>query len=221
MIGSSFVVRAASEDEAAACVDLWVAAVSVRDAVPESDAVRARALAKFAEPRVALVVAADPGERRDAVAGDPGDASDAVAGDARVAGFALVTAPGTGGPGDPEDAAYLSLLAVDPRTQGLGLGRDLLRAAVDAASRAGHARCVLHALEDNAPALGLYRSAGFRPWGEPFAHPLSGRPTRAWVASGDRPGPECDAVTRGSAPSRGPGAHRPGSATGPTSPAVP
>lgn len=188
MIGSSFVVRAASEDEAAACVDLWVAAVSVRDAVPESDAVRARALAKFSEARVALVVAADqddPGNQPDDTAGGAGVAGFAVAGHPAVAGFALVTAPGTGGAGDPEDAAYLSLLAVHPRTQGLGLGRDLLWAAVDAASRAGHARCVLHALEDNVPALGLYRSAGFRPSGEPFAHPLSGRPTRAWVASAD------------------------------------
>ncbi|GGK92057.1 ribosomal protein S18 acetylase RimI-like enzyme [Curtobacterium luteum] len=201
MIGSSFVVRAASEDEAAACVDLWVAAVSVRDAMPESDAVRARALAKFAEPRVALVVAAEPGGPGDAPgaagaagvaevagfarAGAAGAAGFALPGAAGVAGFALVTAPGTGGPEDPEDAAYLSLLAVHPRAQGHGLGRDLLRAAVDAAPRSGHARCVLHALEDNAPALGLYRSAGFRPWGEPFAHPLSGRPTRAWVTVGD------------------------------------
>lgn len=181
MIGSSFVVRAASEGEAAACVDLWVAAVAERDAVPESDAVRARALAKFAVSRVALVVAADPVD----AAGALGEGTEALAEGDGLAGFALVTAPGTGGPGDPEDAAYLSLLAVHPRAQGLGAGRDLLRAAVEAAARSGHARCVLHALEDNAPALGLYRSAGFTPWGEPFAHPLSGRPTRAWVAAGD------------------------------------
>ncbi|MBK0296592.1 GNAT family N-acetyltransferase, partial [Bacillus sp. S34] len=53
---------------------------------------------------------------------------------------------------------------------GRGLGRSLLRAAVDAAGRAGHHRCLLHALDDNAPALRLYRSAGFQPVGAAFPH---------------------------------------------------
>lgn len=157
----SFVLRVASEDEDAACTELWVSAVAVRDGQPESDAVRRRAVAKFRADRVALVVAED------------------VDG---IAGFVLVTAPGTGGADDPADAAYLSLLAVAPRAQGRGVGRELLAAAVTAAARSGQPRVVLHALEDNAPAVRLYRGAGFRPSGEPFAHPLSGRPTRAWVA---------------------------------------
>lgn len=157
----SFVLRVAWEDEDAACTDLWVSAVAVRDGLPESEAVRRRAVAKFGADRVALVVAED------------------VEG---IAGFVLVTAPGTGGPGDPTDAAYLSLLAVAPRAQGRGVGRELLAAAVTAAARSGHPRVVLHALEDNAPAVRLYRGAGFWPSGEPFAHPLSGRSTRAWVA---------------------------------------
>lgn len=165
MIGASFVVRTATQDDTDACVDLWVAAVATRDGVPESDAVRSRACAKFAAERVVLVVASE---------------SEAV--DAALVGFALVTAPGTGLPDDPADAAYLSLLAVDPRAQGRGLGRSLLRAAVAEAGRAGHGRCLLHALEDNAPALALYRSAGFRPVGPVFPHALNGRPTRAWVA---------------------------------------
>lgn len=159
----SFVLRAASWDEDTACTDLWVSAVAVRDGLPESDAVRRRAVTKFGVDRVALVVAEDG---------------------AGIAGFVLVTAPGTGGAGDPADAAYLSLLAVVPRAQGRGVGRELLEAAVTAAGRAGHPRVVLHALEDNAPAVRLYRGAGFRPAGEPFAHPLSGRSTRAWVAGG-------------------------------------
>lgn len=167
MIGSSFVVRAAAEDEVAACIALWVSAVATRDGQPESDAVRQRAATKFAAERVALVVASDQDG---------------------LAGFVLVTAPGTGGPADPEGAAYLSLLAVAPRTQGRGLGRDLLAAAVTAAADAGHPRCVLHALEDNAPALRLYRGAGFLPSGEAFPHPVSGRPTRAWVAGERRSG---------------------------------
>ena len=92
MIGSSFVVRAATEDEPAACTDLWVAAVAARDGQAESEAVRRRAGDKFSVDRVALVVAEDQ---------------------EGLVGFVLVTAPGTGGPTDPGDAAYLSLLAVD------------------------------------------------------------------------------------------------------------
>lgn len=160
MIGSSFVVRTADDEStAAACVALWVAAVADRDGAPPSDAVRARAHKKFAAERVALVVVDDGGS---------------------PSGFALVTAPGTGGA--PSDAAYLSLLAVAPAAQGHGLGRRLLAAAVDAAVAAGYDRCELHALDDNAPALALYRSAGFRPVGDPFPHALNGRPTRVWQA---------------------------------------
>jgi len=172
MSGSSWVVRAATADEVAACTALWVTAVATRDGVAESDAVRARAAAKFAVPRVAVVVAVPvegPG---------PGPSE----GDALL-GFALVTAPGTGSADDPADAAYLSLLAVSPSAQGRGLGRALLDAAVGAAGRSGHERCLLHALDDNEAALRLYRSAGFRPVGPAFPHPLSGRATRSWVAT--------------------------------------
>lgn len=144
------------------CTDVWAAAVADRDGVPESDAVRARARSKFAAERVAVPVAVD--------------------GDGLVLGFSLVTAPGTGAADDPDDAAYLSLLAVAPGAQGRGLGRTLLRAAVERAADAGYRRCLLHALDDNEAALRLYRSAGFRPVGEPFPHALSGRPTRAWIA---------------------------------------
>ncbi|PZF58776.1 hypothetical protein DEJ23_02955 [Curtobacterium sp. MCSS17_008] len=162
MIGSSFVVRTAdAESTAVACVDLWVAAVADRDGTPASAAVRERAQAKFAAERVALVVADDD--------------------DGAPVGFALVTAPGTGGA--PSDAAYLSLLAVAPGAQGHGLGRRLLAAAVSAAAEAGYAHCELHALDDNAPALALYAGAGFRPVGDPFPHALSGRPTRVWRAA--------------------------------------
>lgn len=164
MIGSSFVVRTADDEAtAAACIALWVAAVADRDGVPASDAVRARAHEKFAAERVALVVADDGGA---------------------PLGFALVTAPGTGGA--PSDGAYLSLLAVAPAAQGHGLGRRLLTAAVDAAAAAGHDRCELHALDDNAPALALYTSAGFRPVGDSFPHALNGRPTRVWQAASVR-----------------------------------
>ncbi|PZE56605.1 hypothetical protein DEJ24_12960 [Curtobacterium sp. MCPF17_001] len=155
------VAEPGSREFDAACIDLWAAAVAARDGRPEDPAVRARAAEKFAAGRVAFVVA--PGA------------------DGAVRGFALVTTPGSGGGASPSDAAYLSLLAVDPSAQGGGLGRALLVAAVQEARAAGHEHCMLHALEDNAPALRLYRSAGFRPVGEPFPHALSGRPTRTYV----------------------------------------
>ncbi|GAA1493921.1 GNAT family N-acetyltransferase [Curtobacterium herbarum] len=180
MIESTAAVRVAAVDAEtdAACIDLWAAAVASRDGRPEDPAVRARAAAKFAAARVALVVAPDSHDG--------------------IRGFALVTAPGTGGTGDtdtstdssgtgtsgaaePADAAYISLLAVAPSAQGSGLGRALLVAAVDAARDAGHEHCTLHAIEDNAPAVRLYRSAGFRPVGESFPHALSRRPTRTFV----------------------------------------
>ena len=152
-----------------ACIDLWVAAVAARDGRVEDPAVRARAAAKFAAERVALVVARGADDGRD------GDAD----GDA-VRGFALVTAPGTGGVAGPADAAYLSLLAVAPGAQGHGLGRRLLSEAVAAAAAAGYPRCELHALDGNEPAVSLYRSAGFTPSAESFPHAVSGRPTRTW-----------------------------------------
>lgn len=211
MTGSSFVVRAAARDEDAACIELWTAAVAVRDGVPRSAAVRDRARSKFAAARVALVVASSPSS---AAPASPAPAGSVSAGSV-LAGFALVTEPGTGLPGDPDDAAYLSLLAVDPRAQGHGLGRSLLQRAVAEAGAAGYARTLLHALDDNAPALRLYRGAGFEPVGEPFPHALSGRPTRAWVADGARTAP-ATRVRAGATAAR-----PPHSATGPTSPGAP
>ena len=165
MIESSVVVRAATADEDPACVDVWTAAVAARDGVPEDSAVRVRAEAKFQVPRVACLVAS----------ASPAPSSGGLD------GFVLVTAPGTGRPTDPSDAAYLSLLAVRPDVQARGVGRALLVAAVEAAAAAGHAAVVLHALDDNLPALRLYEAAGFRPTGVTFPHALTGRRTATYV----------------------------------------
>ncbi|WP_175470192.1 N-acetyltransferase, partial [Curtobacterium sp. MCBA15_001] len=96
-------------------------------------------------------------------------------------GFVLVTAPGTGRAGDPEGAAYLSLLAVRPDLQARGVGRALLVAGVEAARAAGHDAVALHALAGNARAVRLYEAAGFRPTGTEFPHALTGAPTRTYV----------------------------------------
>lgn len=155
------VVRLAGDADVPDCIDLWTAAVAARDGVAEQPAVRDRAAAKFAESRVAVVVLRDAAGILD--------------------GFALVTAPGTGRSDDPADAAYLSLLAVRPDQQAHGVGRALLTAAVDAARDAGHDGVVLHVLEDNARAVRLYESAGFRPTGVGFPHAISGVLTRTYA----------------------------------------
>ncbi|OII39567.1 hypothetical protein BIU98_10890 [Curtobacterium sp. MMLR14_010] len=178
MIESSVVVRAATADEDPACVDVWTAAVAARDGVPEDSAVRVRAEAKFAVPRVACLVAsaasASARSSESASSGPDGSSSP-------LDGFVLVTARGTGRPTDPSDAAYLSLLAVRPDLQARGVGRALLVAAVEAAAAAGHPAVVLHALADNLPALRLYEAAGFRPTGVTFPHALTGRLTATYV----------------------------------------
>lgn len=164
--GSVPLARAGTDADVAASIDLWVAAVAARDGEPESAAVRERAAAKFAVPRVALVVLRGQ--------------------EARLDGFALVTAPGTGRPEDPTDAAYLSLLAVRPDAQAHGVGRVLLAAAVRAAADAGHPAVALHVLADNERAVRLYEAGGFRPTGTTFPHALTGVPTRTYVARPER-----------------------------------
>lgn len=161
MIESSVVVRPASPEQVAACIDLWCAAVAARDGAPEHPAVRARAVEKFAAERVALLVAGPV--------------------DGAIDGFVLVTAPGTGRPTDPEDAAYLSLLAVRPDLHARGVGRALLTGAVQTARQAGCPRVVLHVLADNVRAVRLYEAAGFTPTGHAFPHAVTGVSTRTYV----------------------------------------
>ncbi|MBT2503512.1 N-acetyltransferase [Curtobacterium sp. ISL-83] len=163
-------VQVGSDADVAECIALWTAAVATRDGVQESAAVRARAAEKFRVERVALVVLRGSAHRQDGV--DRPMPLD---------GFALVTAPGTGRPDDPADAAYLSLLAVRPDLQAHGVGRALLTAAVDAAVARGHRSVALHVLTDNARAVRLYAAAGFRPVGVPFPHALSGVETQTFV----------------------------------------
>ncbi|WP_344322702.1 GNAT family N-acetyltransferase [Streptomyces macrosporus] len=53
-------------------------------------------------------------------------------------------------------------LVVDDRARGRGVGRALLRAAMDEARRQGASRITLRVLGHNAPARALYESEGFR-----------------------------------------------------------
>lgn len=179
MIGTpGVVVRGAATAEIPSCIDLWVEAVAARDGADPSSAVRDRAVAKFAAPRVACVV----------VPAHVAAESDVVrsAGGRRLDGFALVTEPGTGRPGDPADAAYVSLVAVHPDAQARGLGRVLLAGAVAAAREAGYRRVALHVLADNHRAVRLYEAGGFLPTGAEFPHALTGTATRTFLFDADR-----------------------------------
>ncbi len=53
-------------------------------------------------------------------------------------------------------------IAVEPASRGVGIGRALLRVAVEAARERGHRAVTLHVSTGNGPALELYTSEGFR-----------------------------------------------------------
>lgn len=57
--------------------------------------------------------------------------------------------------------AEILTLAVDPRARRRGLGRALVEASTGAARMAGADAMFLEVAHDNAPAIGLYESAGF------------------------------------------------------------
>ncbi|WIB65774.1 GNAT family N-acetyltransferase [Curtobacterium sp. MCBD17_040] len=99
----------------------------------------------------------------------------------QVNGFVLATGPGSGMRTDPEDAAVVGLLAVDPAQQAGGVGRALLRAATDQLAALHYSRAVLHALVDNTPAVHLYESEGWRALGEEYEHTLLHRPLRTFA----------------------------------------
>lgn len=77
-----------------------------------------------------------------------------------VGGFAIVgTAASTG---------YLQRIAVEPRSQGKGLGRSLLRVALDWAKRRNATTLLLNTQRDNHEAARLYRSEHFETLPQPL-----------------------------------------------------
>jgi len=77
-------------------------------------------------------------------------------------------------------------VAVDGVLRGQGLGGALLRFVLDLAVRRGVGRIVLEVRADNAPALALYRSCGFRRVGlRPGYYVGSDALILAWTADGD------------------------------------
>ena len=58
--------------------------------------------------------------------------------------------------------AYITLVLVDPRDRGLGIGQSLVACVLDQARRRGFTSCRLEVMRDNAAAQAMYRSLGFR-----------------------------------------------------------
>ncbi|MFZ7086585.1 GNAT family N-acetyltransferase [Curtobacterium sp. RRHDQ10] len=140
------------------CLSIWVAACADRDG-KALEGVAERARPKF-DRSVSWLLATD------------GD---------HVLGFVLATRPGSGMQTDPEGAAVVGLLAVDPGQQTVGLGRALLRAVTERLAALQYSRAVLHALVDNVPAVHLYESEGWRADGEEHDHALLHRPVRTFA----------------------------------------
>lgn len=59
------------------------------------------------------------------------------------------------------DEAEILTICTTPALRRMGVGRYLLDAAADAVSKGGAKRLLLEVAVDNAPAIGLYRAAGF------------------------------------------------------------
>lgn len=61
----------------------------------------------------------------------------------------------------PDDVYYLHALSTPPQHRGKGVGRELLKAAIGRAAKAGYRELQLDVLADN-PAVGFYRAMGLR-----------------------------------------------------------
>ena len=168
-----------------ACIRLWLDAVAARDGRQAPAGTAERCAAKFAAGTVSFLVVRDSARTGDGDGdGDGDEHRDRHRDDDDVlAGFVLVTEPGTGAATDPGDAAYLAMLAVAPAFQGAGLGARLLDAATEQARAAGHSALVLHVLASNASAVKLYASRGWAARGPGHAHPLSGELSQTYTVA--------------------------------------
>lgn len=153
------VFRAGTSHDRSACVSIWVEACASRDGIAVAG-VAERARPKF-DHEECWVVGEVPSKG--------------------IVGFVLATRPGGGLPGDPVNAPVIGLLAVAPGAQGLGVGSALMDAVASELAQKGHTRSVLHALLDNLPAVRLYASKGWRPFGEVYQHALLKRPMQTFV----------------------------------------
>ena len=128
----------------------------------------ARLPGDYAEPRGALLLALVDTR---APAGAPNMVTRATGRPAQVAGCcALRPLDSTDYPG----AAEMKRLYVRPGFRGLGLGRQLAEAVLDAARAAGHACVLLDTLDDMESARALYEELGFEEIPPYYHNPIAG-----------------------------------------------
>lgn len=111
----------------------------------------------YAEPRGALLLALIDASPQDGIANAP----EVTRGDGRPAHVAACCGLRPLDAADYPNAAEMKRLYVRPAFRGMGLGRQLAEAILDAARGAGYACVLLDTLDDMEAARGLYESLGF------------------------------------------------------------
>jgi ribosomal protein S18 acetylase RimI-like enzyme len=159
------VIREARPDELAAVGELRVSAyVDGGFLSPDSGYVpRLRALGTHEDGSVLVAVAADAADGQSAARQSAArDAAGPTAGAAPIVGtIMLVSWPHTGQVVTGPDEAEIRALAVAPGTQGQGIGRALLGAVLQRATRQGARALVLSTQPEMRAAHRLYEKAGF------------------------------------------------------------
>ena len=125
---------------------------------------------EYAEPRGALLLAVvDVGEVAVPVAAEP--LARAQGRLAHVAGCCALRPLDTA---DYPNAAEMKRLYVRPQFRGVGLGRQLVEAILDAARGAGYACVLLDTLDDMESARALYEDLGFAEVPPYYHNPIAG-----------------------------------------------
>ena len=103
--------------------------------------------------------ALDPAQRaeqwRERLANPATNCLVALDGDGALCGFALF------GAGEAEGEGQLYAINLEPTSWGLGLGRDLIKAASNALAELGHREAILYVVDANARARRFYEIAGW------------------------------------------------------------
>lgn len=124
----------------------------------------------YAEPRGALLLALIDASPEDRIAG----AAQVTRGDGRAAHVAACCGLRPLDAADYPNAAEMKRLYVRPAFRGMGLGRQLAEAILDAARGAGYACVLLDTLDDMEAARTLYEDLGFEEVPPYYHNPIAG-----------------------------------------------